>query len=132
MRPDFLAKGRRRRVPLALFVLGGGLIMWFGLLSHIRLFGPVLGLRSDLVEHVCAFAYMGFFGLLLWRPLFNVVIGLIMAAGVLEILQMVFPFHHASVIDWSASSLGVVCGALVWRALRFPPLSPLRRIVGSE
>jgi hypothetical protein len=113
-------------------VLGGGLIIWFGLLSHVLLFRPVLGLRSDLVEHVCAFAYMGFFGLLLWRPALNVVIGLIMAAGVLEILQMAFPFHHASAVDWSASSLGVLCGALVWGALRFPPFSPLRRIVGSK
>ena len=104
-----------RRAALALLALGIALIAWFGLLSSFPAI-PVKALhgRGDLLEHVCAFAYMSLVSLVLWRPGRTVVGLLVASAGILELVQIASPLHQPSLVDWAASSSGVGLGAALF------------------
>ncbi len=106
---------RARRFAVVAFVIGLVLIVWFGLLSEFP--SPVnriLSVRLDLVEHVAAFGWLSFTGLLLWKRARLVVGGLVLSAGLLEIAQMATRRHEANLGDWGASVTGVVVGWGLW------------------
>jgi hypothetical protein len=112
----------RRRVPIVAFAGGVGLIVWFGLLSTFpEPTRNILPIRFDLAEHVVAFCWLSFAGLLAWKRAWIVGGGLILSAGLLELAQMIDSLHEASLLDWVASTAGVAFGwalsAMVRRVL---------------
>ncbi|OQM77579.1 hypothetical protein [Manganibacter manganicus] len=101
----------RRHVPIVAFAGGAGLILWFGLLSTFpEPARNILPIRFDLAEHVVAFCWLSFAGLLAWNRTWIVVVGLILSAGLLELAQLIDSLHEASLLDWVASTAGVVFG----------------------
>jgi VanZ family protein len=92
------------------------LVIWFGLLSAFLSLSVSRPFRFDLVEHMRVFGWLSLIDVLLWAPAWPVTGGLIVAAGLLEVVQTVFPLRQASAVDWGASTAGVVSG----RALSLP------------
>lgn len=110
---------RVRRFAVAAFVIGLVLIVWFGLLSEFPSSADrILSVRIDLVEHVAAFGWLSFTGLLLWKRARLVVGGLVLSAGLLEIAQMATRRHEANLGDWGASVTGVIVGWGLWLLAR--------------
>jgi hypothetical protein len=104
---------------MAGFAIGLALITWFGLLSRfpeptIRL----MPIRFDLAEHIAAFGWMGFTGLLAWNRAWAVIAGLSLSAGLLELVQMMGSLHEASALDWTASTAGAAIGCGLALGLR--------------
>lgn len=100
-----------RRVAQALFLAGIALGLYYGLFSKLSLSHRLVPFaRNDNLEHVCAFGFLAVTGLWIWPAKWRVALGLIAAAGLLELLQIPSRAHAAHWSDWGFSSLGVVLG----------------------
>lgn len=66
------------------------------------------------LEHTAAYWVAGAFVILAYprRPIWLIAVILCTYAGVLEIGQIYIPGRHAAVLDWIASSAGVLCASL--------------------
>lgn len=106
---------RRRYGALAGFAAGFVLVIWFGLISRVPgAVGVYLPDHADLVEHALAFCWLSFTGLLAWRRPLLVICGLVVLAGLLEVLQMAIPLHEAHWVDGIASITGALVGWVFW------------------
>ncbi|GAA2830906.1 hypothetical protein EDC40_11760 [Aminobacter aminovorans] len=108
---------------IGLFVCELSAILWFALLgeqAQTQLQG-LMGI-NDLVIHVIAFFVASTTAFIIWAPP-QPALFLALAAGGIEIAQFFLPERQPSILDFTASSLGIVAGAityLVWRKLGGP------------
>ena len=67
------------------------------------------------LEHAVAYLIAGIATIIAYprKPIWLIVAGLCAYAGILELGQMYVPGRHAAVLDWIASSSGVLCASLV-------------------
>jgi hypothetical protein len=112
-----------RRLFIGLFVCELFAILWFALFgeqAQTELQGW-MGI-NDLVMHMIAFLVASTTAFIIWAPP-QPALFLVLAAGGIEIAQIFLPDRHPSLLDFAASSLGIVAGAityLVWRKLGGP------------
>lgn len=110
---------RVRQFAVVGFGIGLVLIVWFGLLGEFpSSVERILGVRIDLAEHLAAFGWLSFAGLLAWKRVWLVVGGLALSAGLLEIAQMATSRHEANLGDWGASVTGTIVGWVLWLLAR--------------
>jgi VanZ family protein len=66
------------------------------------------------LEHVAAYLIAGITVIIAYprRPIWSIAAILSAYAGILELGQMYIPGRHAAVLDWLASSSGVLCACL--------------------
>jgi hypothetical protein len=96
-----------------------GLGLWFGLFARLSLpIASFMGLRADHLEHIACFGGLGFLALCLYRPAALVALALVVAAGLLEIAQILSPVHESHFSDWLVSSLGLLAGLVLFYLLR--------------
>lgn len=109
-----------RQCLIALFVCEALAIFWFGLFgdqAQTQLQG-FMGI-DDLALHMFAFLVASTTAFIIWAPPQTLVF-LGLAAGGIELAQMFLPDRQPSLLDFSASGLGIAAGAvtfLVWRRL---------------
>jgi len=119
-----------RRIVKALFWCQVLAIAWFSLLGgdeQARL-RWLTGL-DDHAMHSLAFLLASVTAGLVWTPLSAVAVLLGMGAACIELAQALAPGRHPSLVDLSASALGIAAGALVVRHV-WPKLS--RRLLAAE
>jgi len=104
--------GARARTALkALFWCQALAILWFALFGQAEqarlqwLFG-----LDDKAMHCCAFLLASTTAFLAWAPLGLVALMLAAGAALVELAQIVAPARQPSLMDFSASSLGILAG----------------------
>ncbi|WP_457936079.1 hypothetical protein [Mesorhizobium sp. 10J20-29] len=93
--------------------------LWFALVAEAQIEQlMLLHLRGDHFAHALTFAYLTVLGMLLWTPAWLVVCIMVVAGGMLELLQVPVG-RDGEFSDWIASSAGVGIGALLFLGLWF-------------
>jgi len=115
-----------RRLLKASFWCEAAAIAWFALVggeqqARVQF---LLGL-DDLAMHALAFLVASATAFLAWRPFVPVALLLAAGAAAIELAQALLPARQPSLIDFSASALGIAAGAilarLVWPRLARRP-----------
>ncbi|MBB6469927.1 VanZ family protein [Aminobacter lissarensis] len=115
---------------IALFACELFAILWFALFgeqAQAQLQGW-MGI-NDLAMHMIAFLIASTTAFIIWSPQ-QPALFLILAAGGIEIAQLFLPDRQPSLVDFTASGLGIVAGVityLVWRRLGGPIILAPRR-----
>jgi len=81
------------------------------------------------LEHAAAYLISGlaYFTAYPRRPKWLIAILMTCYAGILELGQLFVPGRHAAILDWLASSGGVLCALLLYDAYHRVYASPLER-----
>lgn len=103
-----------RRALVALFVAAALSTLYFAFVGRLGLSIRLGFLRDHQVLHLAAFACLALVGFLLWAPLVAVASLLVVAGGVVEVVQFFVPSRQPSWFDFATSASGVILGALLY------------------